>query len=80
MNEEYRPRFSFEISEEQKIRADKLLATHGVRKAIFQVILDDLLDLIEEFGPVVIGALLSKKAKSSDVLPEMAEAKRKGEA
>jgi predicted O-methyltransferase YrrM len=75
----YVPRFSFEISEEQKQRADRLLDTYGLRKAVFNVILDDLLNLIESSGPIVIGAILSKAAKPQDILPSMSYAKSKGD-
>lgn len=82
MNEyeyEYRPRFSFEISEEQKKRADKLLEPYGIRKAVFCTILDDFLDLVEEYGAVVIGLMLSNKVKPREVLPSMKNAQEKGE-
>jgi len=78
MNEEYKPRFSFEISEEQKERADKLLATYGLRKAIFQAILNDVLDLIEDYGGVAIGIMMSGKMKPRDVIPVMKQAEEKG--
>lgn len=78
--EPYRPRFGFEITEEQKARADRLISTYGLRKAVGQVLLEDLLDLIEEYGQVVIGVLLSGRAKPHEILPTLTEAKRKGEA
>lgn len=73
MNEDYKPRFSFEISEEQKARADELLTTYGLRKAIFGRILDDVLDLIEEHGGVAIGVLMSGRVKPREILPSMKE-------
>ena len=78
MGEGYIPRFSFEISEEQKGRADRLLGSYGYRKAIFPVILDDLLDLIEEFGGAVIGALISESIKAREVLPSLKKAEEVG--
>jgi len=74
---EYVPRFSFEISEELKARADKLLTNYGVRKAIMAPILNDLLDLIQEHGHIVIGAILDEAVKPSDILPSMARAKKR---
>ncbi len=53
----YRPRFSFEITEEQQRRANKLLGTYGVRKVVMQKVLDDLLDAIETHGPIVIAKI-----------------------
>ena len=78
INEDYRPRFSFEISEEQKQRADRVLAVYGLRKAIFSHILDDVLDLIEEYGGAVIGILMSDTIKPHDVIPIMKRAEEKG--
>ncbi len=75
---DYKPRFSFEISEEQKLRADKLLTTYGIRKAIFSKVLDDILDLVESYGGMAIGILMSDKCKPHDILPTMKEAEDKG--
>lgn len=78
MNSDYRPRFSFEVSEEQKRRADTLLDTYGLRKAIFGKILDDVLDLIDDFGGVAIGVIMSGGARPRDVLPSMKQVERIG--
>ena len=74
---EYKPRFSFEITDAQKNRADTILSVYGIRKTLFSVVLDDLLDLIEEHGNVVIGVLLDGAAKPREILPTMAKAERK---
>ena len=74
---EYKPRFSFEITEEQKVRADRLISTYGIRKSIFCVILDDVLNLIEEHGNIVVGILLDGAAKPREILPTLAKAERK---
>ena len=76
--EDYKPRFVFEITEEQKQRADKLIDQYGLRKAIFGVILDDVLDLIEKFGGLAIGMIMSGKAKPRDVIPSMYKAEEVG--
>lgn len=78
--EDYKPRFSFEISEEQKNRADKIIDQYGIRKAIFGRILDDTLDLIEQYGGVAIGVLMSDKVKPRDIIPSMKKAEEAGEA
>ena len=72
--EEYKPRFLFEISEEQRIRAEKLISQYGLRKAIFSPILDDVLDMIEQYGGVAIGVLMSGKVKPREIIPTMAKA------
>ena len=79
MAEDYRPRFGFEISEELKQRADRILSTYGLRKAIFVPILEDVLDLIEEYGGVAIGVLMSGKTKPREIIPRMRDAKEVGE-
>jgi len=67
----YIPRFSFEITSEQKERADRLLETYGLRRALFSIILDDVLDLIEDYGGVAIGMIISGKIKPRKVLPSL---------
>jgi hypothetical protein len=76
--EDYKPRFSFEITEKQKQRADKLLVTYGLRKAIFGPILDDVLDLIEERGGIAIGIMMSGKLKPRDIIPIMKKGEEEG--
>ena len=71
MNSDYRPKFAFEITEEQKMRADRLLDTYGLRKAVFGRVLDEVLDLIEEHGGVAIGILMSPVVKPREILPSM---------
>jgi len=77
MNSEYKAKFSFEISDEQKLRADKLISIYGIRKSIFSIILDDVLDLIENHGNIVIGAILDGAVKPREILPSLAKAKRR---
>lgn len=77
MNEGYVPRFSFEISEDLKDRANTLLTTHGLRKALMTPILEDLLDLIEEHGNIVVGLILDGSVRPKEVLKSMAKAEKK---
>jgi hypothetical protein len=78
MSDDYKPRFSFEISFEQKERADRLLSNYGLRKAVFGTILDDVLDLIDHSGGVAIGILMSNQCKPRDILPSMHKANKIG--
>jgi hypothetical protein len=71
MSEEYKPRFSFEITEEQMLRANNLLATYGLRKAIFGKILDEVLDIVEAHGGLAIGLMMSGQTKIKEVIPTM---------
>lgn len=70
---EYKPRFTFEITEEQQSRATALIGTYGLRKAIFGKILDDVLDIIETHGGLAIGIMMSEKVKPREILPTMRE-------
>ena len=74
---DYIPRFSFEISEETKARANVLLATHGIRKAVMNPILEDLLNLVEEHGNIVIGIILDGSARPREIIKSMARAERR---
>ena len=76
---DYRPRFSFDITDEQQVRCDKLINTHGMRKALFQPILDDLLDLLEEHGQIIAGIIMGGKAKPKEVMPILNNAERRAE-
>lgn len=76
-NDDYRPRFIFEISEDQQRRVNELLSTYGLKKTIFSIILDDVLDLIEKHGNMVIGIILDGAAKPRDILPILNKAERK---
>ena len=80
MTDDYKPRFSFEITEEQKARADRLIDVYGIRKSLFSVILDDVLDLLEEHGHVITGILLEAQAKPREIIPSLAKAERKAKA
>ena len=76
---DYKPRLSFEISEEQQLRINNLFGTYGTKRAVFSIILDDLLDLIDLHGQVIIGIILDKATKPHKILPILAKAKKGGE-
>jgi hypothetical protein len=69
--EERRPRLSFDITEEQMVRKNKLIPLYGLQRSIFSVILDDVLDLIEEHGLIICGSLIEKYAKPRDIIPSL---------
>lgn len=77
-NDDYRPHFNFEITEEQKKRVDRLMSQYGLHRAIFSRVLDDVLDLIEEYGGPVIGVLMSGNLKPRDIIPIMHQAEEAG--
>jgi hypothetical protein len=70
---EYKPRFSFEISEEQMLRANKLLAQYGLRKAIFGKILDDVLDAIEVDAGMTTGLLMSESVIMKGIMAALVD-------
>jgi hypothetical protein len=45
---------------------------------MFGVILDDVLDMIEEFGGVAIGVIMSGTVKPRDIIPSMKQAEEVG--
>jgi hypothetical protein len=73
MSDEYKPRFSFEITEYQKERADHLISVYGIRKSLFGIILDDVLDLIEKNGTIAIGIILDRAARPREILPSLSK-------
>ena len=75
--EDYKPRFSFEITPEQQRRALRVFDQYGLRKALFSPILDEVMDMIEEHGHIVVAVLLDKNTKLRKVIPSLAEAERK---
>ena len=76
-NDLVKHRFLFEISEEQMIRANRLLSQYGLRKAIFGKILDDVLDSIEVDAGMSIGILMSEKVVMSGIMTILASKTKK---
>ncbi len=72
---EYKPRFSCEISDLQKLRVNRLLSEFGVKKAFFGPILDDVLDLVEKHGNKFIVAITGNMIKPMEIIPAIKNAK-----
>jgi len=70
---EYKPRFSFEISEDQMLRANRLLSQYGLRKAIFGKILDDVLDSVEVDAGMTTGLLMSESVVMKGIMVALTE-------
>ena len=81
MSSDYIPRFSFEISMEQKDRAASLIPQYGMRKAVFGRILDEVLDMVEQHGALVLGIIATNETKPREIIPSLNKAERmvKGE-
>ena len=75
-SEKYCPRFVFEISAEQQARSNRLLGQFGIRKAIFQAVLDDVLDMVEKHGDKFVGAVVSGMVKPREVIQTLARANK----
>jgi hypothetical protein len=65
MNEQ-RPRLSIEITEEQNLELLRLIPW-GVKGALFQSLVDDVIELLKTNGVTVIAAILSKQLKAEDL-------------
>lgn len=59
MNPSYKPRLTVELREDQYHRLNQLL-THGQRKQIFQILVDDLVSALEKHGPQVIAGIYTR--------------------
>jgi|TARA_R100001530_G_C4304781_1_gene151429 predicted GNAT superfamily acetyltransferase len=59
---EWRPRLSIEIDEEEFKKLQKLIPW-GVKNQLFKIIIDDLIKALEKNGPMVLGAILSGKVR-----------------
>lgn len=56
-NEDYRPRVSIDVTEEQLQQIQKI--PWGIRKYVLAKMLDDLIELFEKHGTPVLGAILN---------------------
>jgi hypothetical protein len=64
---DYRPRLSIEISQEKAQKLRKYLP-HGQQKVVFNLVIDDLINLFEEFGAgKVIGAFVCRDITLKDI-------------
>jgi hypothetical protein len=77
MTFDYRPRFSFDITEAQHERKNRLGLTHGIQKAVFQVILDDFMDLVEQHGQMICGIIIDRRVRPRDILPSLTQSAKK---
>jgi hypothetical protein len=76
-NDLVKHRFLFEITEQQMLRANRLLSQYGLRKAIFGKILDDVLDCIETDAGMSIGILMSEKVVMNGLIATLAAKTKK---
>jgi len=74
MPSEYRPRLSVDITEEQRRKLDRYL-DYGMRKMLFGVVIDDLLELFEKHG---VGPILGLFVERSISLREVCKLNTEG--
>jgi hypothetical protein len=68
MESDYKPRLSIEIPQEKKDRL-KVLLPHGTQKIVFNLIVDDLIDILETHGSgKVIGAFIERDITLKELL------------
>ena len=65
MSDEWRPRLSITITNEQYRKLQSLIPW-GVKGQLFSAIIDDLITALEKDGEKVLGAILARKLKLED--------------
>ena len=76
MPNEYVPRLSIEITEEAFQRMTNRIPW-GLRSKVMAMLLDDLLDLVEEHGEIVIAAILERSIATRNILKGLPKEVRK---
>ena len=61
MSERYVPRLSIDLSEQQAKDLNRVLGEYGMKKQIFHLLINDLIETCDKFGTgIVIGALVER--------------------
>ena len=71
-----RAKFQIDITEEQRIRALKCFPEYGMRKAVMSRILDEVMDMIEEHGYIVVGIILDSGTNLRKIVPSLTKAEK----
>jgi len=71
-----RAKFQIDITEEQRLRALKCFPEYGMRKAVMSRILDEVMDMIEEHGYIVVGIILDSGTNLRKIVPSLAKAEK----
>ena len=58
----YIPRLSIEITEDLALRLNEVIPW-GLRKHLFQVLIDSLIDAVEQSGDTVLAAILRRQVR-----------------
>uniref|UniRef100_A0A6M3JD02 Uncharacterized protein n=1 Tax=viral metagenome TaxID=1070528 RepID=A0A6M3JD02_9ZZZZ len=78
MPDVYTPRLSVEISEETYLRMQNRIPW-GLKSKIMVILLEDLLDLIEKHGNIVLAAIIDRTISSQQVIKGLDRTIRKEE-
>lgn len=68
MPSQYRPRLSIDLTDEQREALDQILGQHGLQRAVFSVIVDDLIDSVNKHGPKIVSGLIARAIKLDDIV------------
>lgn len=67
MPEEYVPRLSVEISEETQQRLANLIPW-GLKSKVMSILLEDILDLVEAHGNIVLAAIIDRTLSARHIV------------
>jgi len=66
-SDDYRPKLSVLLTDEQRQKLNKLLPW-GSGTLLFSAIVDELIEVLEEYGHAAIGLIVSKKVRILDFI------------
>ena len=73
MNE--RPRLSIEITPEQQIRLRNCITQHGLQRAIFSKMIDNLCGVVEKYGEGVLACVLDDQLEIEELMKLLLKSK-----
>lgn len=72
MTDEYRPRISIDVTEEQRLALQKYVPW-GTQNALFGALIDQLIPLLEKHGDTIIAFILNNKITAETLLQKAGE-------
>jgi hypothetical protein len=75
---DYTPRLSVELSEETFRRMQDRIPW-GLKSKVMVILLEDLLDLVEQHGDIVLAAIINRAVTARQVITGLDKAIKKGE-
>ena len=74
----YRPRFTIEIDERQRLALNRLFP-HAFMRPFFSKVLDEIIDLVDKGGQKALAAIISGLIMPSELLPSLEAIKKEVE-